>query len=419
MPIAHSCVVEEPRPAPSPRLTGIDVARSIALFGMILVHLVADTAADGSMTLPFILFAGTSSALFAVLAGVGIAFSTGGTRRPKGREWVRAVVQVGTRGVAIGALGLALGAIAGIDADIILAFYGVLFLLSLPLLRLGPTALMLLGFAIAVVMPLVSHVLRQDIGMTPLLSPNFGDLVSNPVATVTSLLLIGPYPALPWLAFICFGLAIGRMNLRGRWVILRLAAAGVVMAAVAGVTSWYLLYRAGGLEALAASAQQSMSLQDFTDYLVWGAEGTLPTDSIWWLALSSAHTATPFDILMRTGIAMAVIGVSVMVCVVAPKLFAPLAVFGSMPLTLYTVHLLMLALPFMPQNEFALVAVHIAVLGAFALVWRAFFARGPLESVLSVISQGAGRLVAGKPPRRQAEVASVKREAALRDSLRA
>ena len=54
------------------------MARSLALFGMMSVHIFPAFREDGSMHPSYVLAAGRAAALFAVLAGVGLALMTGG-----------------------------------------------------------------------------------------------------------------------------------------------------------------------------------------------------------------------------------------------------------------------------------------------------------------------------------------------------
>ncbi|WP_249214297.1 heparan-alpha-glucosaminide N-acetyltransferase domain-containing protein, partial [Micrococcus luteus] len=60
------------------RLPGVDAARGIALLGMVTVHVVDPVTADGAPHPAFLWFAGRASVLFVLLAGVGLALSTGG-----------------------------------------------------------------------------------------------------------------------------------------------------------------------------------------------------------------------------------------------------------------------------------------------------------------------------------------------------
>lgn len=380
----------------SNRIVGIDVARALALLGMMVVHLTASTNSKGEMPLAWQLSSGNAAALFATIAGIGVAFSTGQSSPPKGRRWVGAMVGLVLRAALIGALGLALGMVVpSSDALIILPYYAVLFVLVIPFLRFRAPLLGVLSMVVAVGVPLWSHFARQSLPAAEPTNLTFASLAADPAQALTKLLITGVYPALPWMAYLLVGLAIGRTRLR-RWTQLWLIAGGTALALTASLGSRHVMQGLGGLDALAASSQQGMPLATFRKLLIWGADGTLPTDSIWWLGVLAPHTTTPFDLLYTMGISIAVVGASMMMVVVLPGALQPLATLGSMPLTTYSLHLLMLTLPFLPAGEWLQYAIHVVVLFVFALIWSRFVRRGPLEAVIHAISGGARNLIAGK-----------------------
>ena len=67
---------------------GIDIARALALVGMMAVHILPDFE-DGTsdLTLSHPLAGGRASALFAVLAGVSLALTTGRTMPVRGQAF--------------------------------------------------------------------------------------------------------------------------------------------------------------------------------------------------------------------------------------------------------------------------------------------------------------------------------------------
>lgn len=396
--IPHDCEDDTVRSAKAAsrdgREIGIDVARALALLGMMVVHILPANDANGDITTAWYLAVGKSSALFAVLAGVGIALTTGRTRPPTGRRWWAAVSAILVRALLIGAIGLALGSVVSAEiANVILPYYALLFVLAVPFLRLKVGWLLAVAGLIAVAMPLVSHLARAG---TPWVEPTnltFVAALERPVETLSVLALTGAYPALPWLAYVCVGLAVGRTRLSMRGVAAGIALCGIVIALLARLGSWYLLGPLGGRRSLAEVATSSMSFQEYTELPMFGADGTLPADSLWWLAVLSPHTATPPDLLFTIGIALAVLGVAIMLGRVGAPLLAPLAVAGSMPLTLYATHLLLLVAPWMPQDSGLHFAVQVAVLLALALGWRRRFARGPLEQLVWWATDRTRRLV--------------------------
>jgi uncharacterized membrane protein YeiB len=382
----------------SPRIVGIDAARGIALLGMMAVHILSAETASGDMSLAWVLAAGKSAALFAVLAGVAIALTSGRQTPPEGRTRTAIAASLAVRALLVGCLGLLLGSVVPYDsAGVILAYYAVLFVLAIPLLGLSVRTLVVLTGLAAVLVPVLSHVARGELAEPELTNPTFLELWQQPVQLLTELSLTGLYPALPWVAYLCIGLAIGRSRLSARATALGLMLFGVLVALVSSAVSWLLMERAGGRERLADVAIQTMSLDDFTNVLVRGTEGTLPTTSPWWLAVQAPHTTTPFDLLFTIGVATAVIGFMIVLGWVAGSAIRPLAALGSMPLTLYIVHLLLLASPFAPASDGVAFALQVVVLTAFALVWSRRFDRGPLEHVLWAVTSRVRRAVAREP----------------------
>jgi Heparan-alpha-glucosaminide N-acetyltransferase, catalytic len=366
---------------------------------MMAVHILPSTTADGRMSLPWALSAGKSAALFAVVAGVGIAMSSGRRQLPEGRIWTASAASLAVRAAVIGLVGLLLGAFVPIrDAAVILPYYAVLFVLAIPLLRLPVRWLVTLALVIAVVVPVLSHLVRGRLPSSIGANPAFGDLMQAPGRLAAELTLTGVYPALPWMAYLCIGLAVGRSRL-SRGVVVGFTIAGAGLALTASALSWVLLDVAGGRAELATVAMRSMSLEEYTDLLVWGAAGTLPTTSAWWLAVKSPHTTTPLDLLFTIGVAVAVLGTALALGRVAgPRLgprLGPLAAAGRMPLTLYAAHVLLLAAPVEPL-PWAEYSVHVAVLVGFALAWSRGFPRGPLEQLLWWATDTVRRAIVGR-----------------------
>src|SRR5215207_11111618 len=99
------------------RLHGIDAARGLALLGMMATHLLPTFEANASLTPTWIglTFSGRAAALFAVLAGVGLALSTGKEKPPAGAELWAARRGIAMRALVIAAVGLTLG---GLDVNV-------------------------------------------------------------------------------------------------------------------------------------------------------------------------------------------------------------------------------------------------------------------------------------------------------------
>jgi uncharacterized membrane protein len=379
---------------PRGRLVGIDAARGIALIGMMAVHNVEATNEDGDLSLAWSLAAGKSAALFALLAGVGIAFASGGRRRPTGRRWTAAAASLLVRALLIGAVGLVLGLVVPADfASVILPYYAVLFVLAVPLLSLSTRTLVGLAATIAVAMPLLSHVLRAGTELVdPVPNLTFGTLVDDPLHALRELTLTGVYPALPWAAYLCAGLAVGRALLTSRRTVLVVLLVGAGLAVAARTTSWLLLDVLGGWARLESVALQSMSQEEFAAFVREGATGVTPTDTPWWLATTLPHSSTPLDLAYTIGVGLVVVAVCLLVGRTTTALLRPLAAAGSMTLTLYSVHLLLLSSPALPGDASGFV-LQTVVAVVFALLWSRYHARGPLEEIVARLSGAARRAV--------------------------
>lgn len=311
--LPHDCEERPDRPARArpddrARLVGIDAARGLALLGMIAVHLIDPETDDGRMSLVWSLAAGKSAALFAVLAGVSIAFMSGRRQPYRGRRLAGAVVTVLTRAALIGGLGLALGTVVPLDdAAVILVYYATLFVLAVPFLALGPRTLLVLGAVAAIGLPWLSFWLRDGMAAPPAVNLSYATLATDPAGTAEAMLLTGSYPALPWIAYVLVGMGIGRLDLRSRGAVFRIGLVGVALAGTAVLGSSLALHPLGGLRQLAAASMGSLPFDTFSELVVRGGSGTVPTTSGWWLALASPHTGTPPDLLFTIGISCAVI----------------------------------------------------------------------------------------------------------------
>ncbi|WP_232667289.1 heparan-alpha-glucosaminide N-acetyltransferase domain-containing protein [Pseudonocardia sp. TRM90224] len=358
----------------------MDAARFVALIGMFAVHIMPLETRDGQPTLTELVAGGRSAALFGVLAGVGVALSTGGTRRPDaGRAHLAAAAGLAVRGLLIGLLGVLLVAM-GTPVLVILPFYGVLFVLAGALVRLTPRVLAAAAVVACLLTPVISFLLRPGPLPDGPLEPTIS-MVTAPGELLSILFLTGTYPVLTWITFLLAGMAIGRCDLRPRSAAIRLLVGGVVLAVVGKVSSLVLL-AAGGAAAIGEDRLGQLPL------------GVTPTDTWWWLAVDSSHSGTPFFLAGSIGTSMAVLGAMLLLARWSERLARVPAVVGSMPLTMYTLQLLVLdAADPAPGFRWLLVFVVGAVVLGVGL--RLTGQQGPLEAVVSGASRAACRAVAG------------------------
>jgi hypothetical protein len=297
------------------RLAGVDVARSIALFGMGTVHVFPTTDEVGAPTLLEQVFGGRSAALFAVLAGVGLALYVG--HRPDSR----AALSVAVRAAIIGAVGLLL-AVFDSGVAVILAYYALYFVLVLPWLRARPPLLLVSAAVVALVVPVLSFLVRDRLPERDPTNPGPWDL-ADPLPLLSELLVTGYYPGAVWVAYLLTGLAVGRIGLSSRRTALVVAASGAALALAAHAVSALLLGPAGGYQRIAwASLLTEYEARRMASV---GAYGNVPTDTAWWLASDAPHSTTPLDMAATTGSALLVLGLALLAAGIVPRLLAPLA----------------------------------------------------------------------------------------------
>ena len=378
------------RPAPG-RLRGIDAARGLALLGMMATHLLPTFESNADLTPTWIglTLSGRAAALFAVLAGVGLALSTGKHRPLDGPELSAARRGVALRALVIAAVGLTLGGLE-VNLAIILVHYAALFLCVLPFLGMGLKRLCAWAGGWVLASPMLAYLLRPWLlAANPPLelghNPAWEEL-STPTRLLADLFFTGYYPVFQWLSYVLVGLVIGRLMLAKPLVpvVLLVVGSAVAFAAktlgVAAMESW------GGRAALEEILDSPGYPLD--SVLQVNLTGIRQEGSWWWLASAAPHSGTTLDLLHTSAVAAAVIGVCLLLGRLAEwvdlDLLLPLRGAGAMTLTLYTVHVWVVSgfyLKPLPAGwtedgmYFVQAATAIVVGMVFALLkWR-----GPLE----------------------------------------
>ena len=367
------------RAAPRTRLVGVDAARGVALIGMMAVHLLPGFTEGGDVSLSDQIARGRSSAAFALLAGVALALANGSRKPLAGGRWRAAGAALLVRCACIAALGFALGSFRS-GLAIILVYYGLLFALAVPLLRLRAPALAGLAVGVATLVPIGSHLLRSHLEPLRGHSPVFADL-ADPATLLTELAITGYYPVLAWLAYLAAGLAVGRLDLGETAVARRLLAGGAALAVAAVVTSRLLLRLPQAMVALPRDVGEEPLY------------GTTPTDTAWWLVVADPHSSTTLDLAHTIGTSLALLGACLLLARALGRWIVPLAWVGSMTLTLYTLHVLAVAGSPEPDRPWLVWSLHVVFALLLAAQWRAVLPRGPLEQLVRWPSQRAAALV--------------------------
>ncbi|MFI9547808.1 DUF418 domain-containing protein [Streptomyces sp. NPDC052016] len=377
------------------RLVGVDLARALAVFGMYVVHIGPPlSATDGVASWIRYLADGHSSVLFATLAGFSLMLLAG-RREPKtGLAGRQAKARIAIRAVVL----LALGTVMAMEYGgvIILGFYGVYFLLALPLVRLRARTLAIIAAAFALVTPQLAFALSSLLSESVQQSINAYDPLRRlSEVGVLDLLLTGFYPALTWMSFVIAGMALGRLDLSSGTVQRRLAALGATLT----VSAYGMSLLLAGKDALRSTAEEGSS----------GSSGSLPLDSgsvpldsgsfperpASTLLTAGPHSGTTFDIIGSVGVAILVIVGATVAMDRLPRLrrlAKPVIAVGTMSLTAYVGHFLAqsaLSVPAGTSTQQSWAPLLMFILGAigFAAIWSRFFRRGPLEYLLNAATK--------------------------------
>ncbi|WP_327660521.1 MULTISPECIES: DUF418 domain-containing protein [unclassified Streptomyces] len=382
-------------PASAARLIGLDLARGLAVFGMYSAHVGPDVTVGGPVGFLLETARGRSAALFAVLAGFSLVIIMGRPRPRRGRAGRQAATRIAIRAVALVALGYALTYLDTI-VDVILSYYGLLFLLVLPLYRLRAGPLALIAAAGALILPQVLYAVRTSID-----EGTWSDTVTawDPLARATDsdgiveLLFTGEYPALTWAPFLIAGMAVARLDLNRPGIHSRLARIGTGLAVAGYGLSWLALHLVPSALSVIASATDGGSASSawWSDTVGEPEDGT----PLAWLLVAAPHSQTTFSILGNTGIALLALTACLAVADRLPRVTraaTPIATVGTMALTVYVLHVL--ALWFLTdvwyvaavegETMAALPVLLSFIAGALLLaaLWTRRFRRGPLEHLL-------------------------------------
>jgi len=351
------------------RIVGYDLARALAVIGMVVVNfkiaMGAEAAGPAWLVRAAGLLDGRAAALFVVLAGVGISLSSA-----RGRVAMDSARLAGDRrtllrrALFLFVVGLAYLPIWTAD---ILHFYGV-YLAVAALLLAAPTR-RLWALAVGLVLGFVALGVLLDYERGWDWDTLEYDGIWTAGGMLRNLFFNGFHPVVPWLAFVLVGMALGRRNLSEPAVRRRVFAWGAG-AAVAAEGISYALVRALSRGASAEDRE-----------LIAALLGTEPMPPL------------PLYMIAGAGTACAVIAACVAVgerCAGAAWI-RPLAATGQLALTLYVAHVVVgmglleafgllehRTLPF----SLAASAAFCAAAVAFAHLWRRRFARGPLEAVM-------------------------------------
>lgn len=341
------------------RITGIDLARAVAMLGMVIAHYAWPDGSQGALDELATAVKGRAMPLFVMLGGLGVTILASRSASPDRTLIIRAAM--------LYPLGLALQELTTFIA-IILQSYALFFAVA-PLLRRLPTRTLL---AAAAVVAVAGSWTYQVVG--PELDSFEGpsDLLTNPSSALWSLFFNGNYPFFPVAAFFMVGMALGRLDLRSTAVAKALAGAGTVIGIGTVVVSNRLI-----------------DLLD-VDRNTFGAGTSGDSDGSFVagrLLDTTGHSEMLAWVVSALGTSAAVLGLSLLLTPLLTPIDRPAVALGQLALSFYVFQAVLVRYTPHPNGtglgqEFAIVfAIYFGFM-VFAVLWRMRFRTGPLEAVL-------------------------------------
>jgi uncharacterized membrane protein YeiB len=381
------------RPAGRERIDGIDLARSLAMLGMIAVHIsVADYVTGDSSGAPgwlgylLGLAGGRASVLFFLLAGVSAIILARSLPRDR---WTRAFLVRGALLVVGGTLFTHYWWPASI-----LQNYGVVFLITPLLLHLRSRTLLGLAAVSLAIGPLL-----VQLGWPTELSD--GLPLGHWIYTgLVEPLNAGTYPLTVWICFFVVGLVLGRLDLRDRALAQRLAVGS--MAGLLLITPVFKALDTARSDTTAGSQEGFW----YDDYGLWyedyGDDSPTGID-LWQLTEHDAHADTPTWMIEALLMAGLVLGGCLLLLHSdrARRPVRPLVALGTVSLTAYVTHGFVIGIVAERWYPDTLLASWTRALtflltlqaGLVTLAWlhRQHYRRGPLEWAVTHLSRPSGR----------------------------
>lgn len=346
------------------RVVGYDIARALAVFGMVIVNFKTvmhpnSHSEDGWLAL-FNILDGRASAIFVILAGVGISLLTN-TARQSGHVTNLKLHQqrLHRRAVFLFVTGLLFVEIWPAD---ILHYYAIYIAIAVLMIRASSQTLLITALLISFTFPLLFAVFDYSH------SWNWETLVYadfwSPIGFIRNLFFNGFHPVLPWLAFLLLGMVLGRMPMED--------------ARTRRTVFWSGLLMTTLIEAAALAIR------------FFAINNGYPDETAKYLFSTNPMPPLPLYFLSAVGSSLMIISL----CIQVGKSWGnklwlrPLIFTGRMALTLYVAHIVV---GMGVLEEFGLLnkqSISFAVGGAvlfflisivFASIWMPRFKLGPLE----------------------------------------
>ncbi|MDO5981618.1 DUF418 domain-containing protein [Flavivirga spongiicola] len=350
------------------RIIGIDVARALAIIGMIIVNfkMVLGHEGDSWMQSFSNIFDGKAAATFVVLAGIGLAFMTNSSIKNNDElKLKKSKKSILKRALFLFTVGLSYIYIWPAD---ILHFYGIYMLLTLLFIKSRPKIILLFSVFLIFIYPILMFFFNYDTNW------NFTTYTYQDFWTLKgffrNLFYNGFHPVIPWASFMLIGLWFGKQDLnndkfikRSLWVSLSI----FILVRLTSALSIYFLSE--GNESIANELLQVL--------------GTSPMP--------------PLPVYMLSGSSIAIFIISI--CILISRKFnnnsiiIALTKTGQLALTFYVAHVIigMGSMEIFSATELGMYSLNFSIVYAFifsllciifAVIWTKYKKLGPLEWVM-------------------------------------
>ena len=398
------------------RIGGLDIARGLAVLGMVYVNFApigdGDDRWSSTHSILSDIPSGRSGILFALVAGVSLSLLTGRDAPYTGERMAIARKRIVGRAFMLVFLSM-LTSLLNLPVIVILGYYAVWFVLALPFTSWSARRLWTAAAATAVVGPIVSVAIVW-------LTASLGLAAQENDPFLWTMLIAGNYPGLVYMAFVFAGMAIGKSCVAETRYQAKLLALGAFLMVLGYGGSYALTHTLfdsnEALEVRGAvvteegggghTAVRNPS-DDETDPPPADPDNDQREHAFDWapvafdpasqLITANPHANTVFEVVGSGGFAIALTGLCLLIGRASRNVLWPLAAVGSMSLTVYATHLVVLGtMPSLANNSWeAMLWMSVGALIVCGL-WRFFYRRGPLEWAMWRFSYYVASLLSAK-----------------------
>jgi uncharacterized protein len=355
----------------APRIEGFDVARALAILGMMMVHFMLvmtdKVAAERWSDVLLFLLDGRPAATFVILAGIGVTLMSRKLNASEGSALTSVFVRRGALLLVLGFLNLVIW-----QGDI-LRVYGVSLLLVPLLLPRGSKCLLSVATGFVVVFGVLLFTLDYDKNWD--WSTMTYHRLWTPTGLVRSLFFDGFRSVFPWTGLLIFGMWLGRLDWSSNKAACRAMAWGFGLVVSTAVLSFCLIRY--------FDAHPRPGLTHEITVALFGLISMPPL---------------PIFLLNATGTALIVISASVLAARrwQGSLVIRAFSATGRMALTWYVAHIVLglggvIALGWRGVSHSRALLTAIEFFGGavlFSLCWSRRFARGPLEAMFRRVAGG-------------------------------